>query len=402
MKNSVQLILVVAFFGAFGFNDVLAQDSGQTAELEQIKQEVESLKPGKSRFLLRGYAHAGLEYHDEDDELTFVGGAFNPLFIYQQSDRLLFEAEVEMMFEENEFEIGLEYANISYILSETLVIRAGKIFVPFGIFTERLHPAWINKFPNFPLGYGHDGILPGTDLGIELRGAAHAGNLKYNYSIYVINGPQLDEGAEHEDDIGKLIYGNIRDNNKSKAIGGRIGVFPFSNSSLELGFSAQFAKVGSDDSEFNDIGANLYAFDLSYIKAIPAIKSVIDIKAQTNFVNVDDADYPDPEDPTGVETFTFSNKSETFFIQGSIRPSFVSNSFFQNLELAMRYSDIQTPENAHWHTEEDQLDIGLNYWLDWRTVLKFTFRKSGQGVDESEEEHKESGNAFFVHWAIGF
>jgi len=402
MRNSIQLFMAVSFLWAFGFNEVLAQDQDQADEINQLKEQVKSLKPGKSRFLLRGYAHAGLEFHEDDDELSFIGGAFNPLFIYQQSDRLLFEAEVEMGFDDNEFEIGLEYANISYILNETLIVRVGKIYVPFGIFTERLHPAWINKFPNFPLGYGHDGILPGTDLGVEFRGAAHAGNVKYNYSIYAINGPQLDEGDEHEDDIGRLVYGRTKDNNKNKAFGGRVGIFPFHDSSLELGFSAQFSKVGSSNSEYEDVGSNLYAFDLSYIKAIPAMKSVIDVKAQVNFVNVDQADYPDPEDPTGMETFTFNNNSDAFFVQGSIRPSFVTSRFFQNLELAVRYSDIQTPEDAPWHVDVDQLDIGLNYWLDWRTVFKLTFRNSGLGVEESEEEHKGFGNAFFVHWAIGF
>lgn len=401
MKKIIPTVLLV--LGVLGNTvDQISAQTDPNEQTAQLQDKVESLKPGKSRFLLRGYAHAGLEYHDADDELSFVGGSFNPIFIYRQSDRLLFEGELEMGYDGDAFDIGLEYANISYILGKTLTLRLGKIFVPFGIFTERLHPAWINKFPNFPIGYGHDGVLPGTDLGVELRGAAYAGNLKYNYSIYVINGPQLDIGEEHEDDIGKLIYGNIADNNNNKAIGGRIGIFPFSNSSLELGFSTQFAKVGAKDSEFEDIMSNFYALDLTYIKSIPGIKSVIDIKAQTNFINVDRAQYPDPEDPLGVETFTFNNKSEAFFVQGSIRPSFVASKFIQNLELAVRYSDLKTPEGALWHADADQLDIGLNYWLDWRTVFKVTYRNGGQGDEESEEEHAASGNAFFVHWAIGF
>lgn len=369
---------------------------------DDLSALVNSHKPGKSRFLLRGYAHAGLEYHDEDEEFSFVGGAFNPLFIYRQSDRLLFEAELETEFEDGEFEIGLEYANISYILSDQLTFRIGKLFVPFGIFTQNIHPAWINKFPNFPLGYGHDGVLPGTDFGAELRGAAYAGNIKYNYSLYAFNGPQLDIGEEHEDDIGRLAYGRVEDNNNNKAIGGRLGIFPFSNSSLELGFSGMIAKAGPRETEFDDVSTNLFAIDFNYVKSISALKSVVDFKAQANFINVDDADYEDPEDPTGSTTFTFDNQSRAYFIQGAIRPSFVSSKFFQNLELAVRYSDMETPEGALWETDEDQWDIGLNYWLDWRTVFKFTFRKGGAGEEESEEEHEGLGNAFFVHWAIGF
>ena len=161
MKNSIPLFMAISFLWAIDFNEVSAQDQDQTDEINQLKDEVKSLKPGNSRFALRGYAHAGLEYDDDNDNLSFVGGSFNPLFIYRQSDRLIFESEVQFKFEDNDFEIELEYANISYILTETLTIRVGMFYTPFGIFTARLHPAWINKFPNFPLGYGHDGISPG-------------------------------------------------------------------------------------------------------------------------------------------------------------------------------------------------------------------------------------------------
>nr|WKN38623.1 hypothetical protein K4G66_07895 [Tunicatimonas sp. TK19036] len=371
-----------------------------SSQVESLRQEVDSYRPGKSRFLLRGYAHAGIEYHEADDELSFVGGAFNPLFIYRQSDRLIFEGELEFGFEDGELEIGLEYANISYLLTDRLTVRLGKLFVPFGIFTQNLHPAWINKFPNFPLGYGHDGVLPGTDLGIELRGGAYLGNLKYNYSFYTINGPQLDVGEDHEDDIGKLIYDRVDDNNKNKAVGGRIGIFPFHDSSLELGFSGLFGKVGGDEGDFNDVRANFFALDLNYVKSIPALKSVVDFKVQANFIHVDRATYENSEDP--AETFSFNNESNAYFVQGSIRPSFVSNNFIRNLELAVRYSDMETPEGALWGNSADQWDIGLNYWLDWRTVFKVTFRKGGEGAEESEEKHESFGNAFFFHWAIGF
>ncbi len=401
MKKPILILATISMLWAFGFNGISAQDQDQTDQINQLKEEVKSLKPGNSKFSLRGYAHAGLEYDDNDDNLSFVGGSFNPLFIYRQSDRLIFESEVQFKFEDNEFEIELEYANISYILTKTLTIRVGMFYTPFGIFTARLHPAWINKFPNFPLGYGHGGISPGSDLGVDLRGSAYAGNLKYNYSVYFVNGPQLDDGEEHGEDIGSLVYGRTKDNNKNKAIGGRIGIFPFTDSSLELGFSAQFSKVGAQDSEYENIGSNLYAFDLSYIKGFPAIKSVIDIKAQANFINVDQADYPDPEDPTGGETFTFNNESTAYFVQGAIRPSFVASNFFRNVELAVRYSDMRTPKNAPWHSDVNQLDIGLNYWLDWRTVFKLTYRRGGQGAEESEQDHEGFGDAIFVHWAIG-
>jgi hypothetical protein len=371
-------------------------------ELKSLSDKINYLMPGQSKFLIRGYAHSGLEYIP-DEKLTFVGGAFNPLFIYKQSDRLLFEAELETAFEDDEFSIALEYANISYLLTKTITLRLGKIIVPFGIFTDRLHPAWINKFPSTPLGFGHDGILPTTDLGIEIRGGAYVGNLKYNYSFYLVNGPQLITGGEHADDIGKLEYGKAKDNNFYKHIGSRIGVFPFTNSSLEIGVSAMIGRVGERDTEYSKVASQLYSADLTYVKNLTFMKSVIDIKGQASWVNVDDALYANPEDPT--EIYDFENKSQTYFAQFSIRPAFINTKVIENMEFAVRYSSLKTPEDAPWETDEDRWDFTLNYWLNWRTVLKFTYQKSSGGGDgHADDDHGsgESSDSFFVHWAIGF
>lgn len=407
MGRTITILLIITLIS----NKIYGQEEG---ELDQIKEDVkelkslsESNKPGKSGFLLRGYAHGGLEYHEADEELNFVFGAFNPIFLYRQSDKLFFEAELEFLFEDDDLEVGLEFANISYIVSKTLTIRAGKIFVPFGIFVERLHPAWINRLPTAPLGYGHDGVLPSTDLGIEFRGAAYAGNLKYNYSFYLLNGPQLNDGSEHEDDAGKLEYGKFSDNNNNKAVGGRFGIFPFSNSSLELGASAKFATVGERESTFEDISSQLYALDLSYVKAIPAIKSVIDIRAQANWVNVDNTDFIDTEDSTGTTTYTFDNKSTSYFGQISLRPSFVGSNFLKNTEFVARFSNLETPEGALWESNSTKWDFGLNYWLNWRTLIKISYSSGkvegghddepGEGIDPATRE-----DAFFIHWALGF
>jgi len=42
------------------------------------------------------------------------------------------------------------------------------------------------------------------------------------------------------------------DNNNDKAFGGRLGIFPFTNSSLELGFSGYSAKVGGKNTPYED------------------------------------------------------------------------------------------------------------------------------------------------------
>ncbi len=409
MKKQIITLWILMLSGSIMLHAQVQQTPGaiDSAKLEDLMQKTDYVKPGKSRFLLRGYAHAGLESSDE--ELSFVGGNFNPILIYQQSDRLLFEGELEMGFDGDEFEVGLEYANMSYILSPYTTVRLGKIFVPFGIFTERMHPAWINRFPTAPLGYGHDGNLPGTDIGAELRGGI-AGPFKFNYSLYLINGPSLNDGLEHEDDAGKLEYGKIVDINKNKAIGGRIGVFPFSNSMLELGVSGQIGKIAEKETTYEDVAARLFAADLSFTKNLSFMSSVVDVKAQANWINIDDANYAHAEDTTGLETYTFDNKSKAYFAQVSLRPALVNNKVIRNLEIAARYSAFKGPEGALWETDQSQWAVTLNYWLDWRTVFKLTYQNNILNVEDGHiepdpDEHDEEpfgGSMILFHWAIGF
>lgn len=383
-----------------------AQSYVEIQEINKLKEEVNNLKnktkSGKSEFLLRGYAHAGLEA--SADKVTFEGGSFNPIFIYKQSDRLLFESELEFELENNKLDIGLEYANISYLLTKTLTLRVGKILTPYGIFVTRLHPAWINKFSTKPLGLGHSGILPTSDIGIDLRGGTYIGSLKINYSLYLLNGPQLNNGEEEPEEAGRLHYGLAPDNNKNKAVGGRIGILPFSNSSLELGFSGMLGKVGEDKSVFEDIRSQLYAFDVTYVRNLTFMKSVLDIKGQLSLVNVDQASFAVPLDTTGL-TYSFTNKSSSSFIQFSLRPALLSTRIIRNLEFAARYSTLRTPEGSEWESNVSQWEFGLNYWIDWRTAFKLTYRLvinrggNGQPGDHGGEIPE---NGLFVHWAIGF
>lgn len=405
MKNLIKQVVLLALMGlstlTFAQQDTTVQvNSTLDMQMAQLPLAVvNDWKPGKSRFLLRGYAHSGLEI--TDDEFTFVGGSFNPLLIFRQSDRLLFEGELEIELEDGETHIGLEYANMSYLLTDALTLRAGKFLLPFGTFVPNLHPAWINKFPSRPLGAGHDGILPGADIGVELRGASYLGSVKTNYSIYAINGPQLNDGSVEAEEGGVLHYDISPDNNKSKAVGGRIGFFPMSNSALEIGISGMYGKSGDKDTPHEDVAATLYAVDMSYVRNLSGISSVLDIKAQYTATNVEDAEYPEPDEPG--ETHTFDNSSTTWFAQLSLRPAFVENSFFQNLEVAGRFSQIKTPEGAPWEVDQDQWEIGLNYWLDWRTLFKFSYRTiSGKAGGHGGEEEEGGGNTFFIHWAIGF
>tara|TARA_R110001632_G_scaffold226124_1_gene359540 strand:- start:1950 stop:3134 length:1185 start_codon:yes stop_codon:yes gene_type:complete len=376
---------------------------GQTYNSFEIDSIVsQQYKPSKTQFMIRGYGHTGLNFTNTEGEResSYVGSAFAPIFLFKHSDRLMFEAELEFGLENNELEIGLEYADVMYVLNKNMTVRAGKFLLPFGTFMERLHPAWINRLPTRPLGFGHDGIAPASGIGVELRGAFDLGGSKLNYAVYSTNGPRLKDGTEEPEEAGMLMFQNFEDNNTSKAFGGRIGLLPFADSSTEIGFSTySTSKVGAADSNYENVGAFLYAIDFAFIKQIPALGGFIDIKGQYNNSDIDDATYTEVHEDGDEEEYTFDNKSNSLYTQLSYRPTMASSDFMKKLEFVVRYSNLNTPEGAEWEEQSDQYAFGLNYWLTWRSVIKIAYQTT-----DSVGGHDGGGttNNFFVHWAIGF
>ncbi len=374
--------------------------------------------PGQSLFTVRGYGHTGLEFRKFENkpwQNSFVGGSFNPIFLWRQSDRLLFEGELGVSFEAGEVEFDLEYANISYKLTNRLTARLGRFLLPFGIFSANLHPAWINRLPTAPPGFGHDNpVGPASDFGIELRGAVPLGGGRLTYAAYVVNGPALNDGEADPDAAGQLTYGLIEDNNANKAFGGRLSVLPLSDLSLEIGLSGQYARVGAAESAFEDVAARMYAIDLNLVRRLTFLKSMLNIKAQYNAVLVDRATYPGQEPG---ETVTFDNESWAYFVQASLQPSFASSNVLKRMEFVGRLSRLQLAPEAPWGEKRREIAFSLNYWLDWRTVIKFSYlvndmlgeapheELAGMAKTPAGEEGEAGGvfkNAFMIHVAIGF
>lgn len=369
-----------------------------------INAQNNDFESSKTQFMIRGYGHTGLNYQSTGDEKesSYVGSAFAPIFLFKHSDRLMFEAELEFGLENNELEIGLEYADVMYVLNKYMTVRAGKFLLPFGTFMERLHPSWINRFSTRPLGFGHDGIAPASGIGVELRGAFDLGGPKLNYSVYSTNGPRLKDGSDEPEEAGMLLFKNFEDNNTSKAFGGRLGLLPFADSSMELGFSAYSTSgVGNQDSEYKNVGAFLYALDFSFVKQIAPLKGLIDIKAQYNNSNVDTATFIETHEDGDVEEYSFDNKSNSFYTQLSYRPIMADSDFLKKLEFVGRYSNFNAPEGAEWEEQSTQLALGINYWMSWRSVIKMSYQTT-----DKEGGHGNVGitkiDGFYLHWAIGF
>ena len=72
-----------------------------------------------------------------------------PLFLWRLSDRLLFEAKPEIRLQQGteEVSVTLEYADLSYVVHDAVIVGAGKFLTPFGLFPDRFYPGKLLEEP---------------------------------------------------------------------------------------------------------------------------------------------------------------------------------------------------------------------------------------------------------------
>jgi hypothetical protein len=181
--------------------------------------------------VLSGYGTVGYAFRPEGENQNEFTASVSPVFLYQFQDKVLFEAEFEFELTGGVTETGLEYAQIDVLLSDNVTLVGGKFLLPFGVFGERLHPTWINKFPTAPPLYGHhvsefgaEPIIPVlSDVGVMLRGAVTPGPWHLGVTGYATNGPAGEVSAPG--DVAELeIPASSSDNNTDKLFGGRIDI----------------------------------------------------------------------------------------------------------------------------------------------------------------------------------
>ena len=365
--------------------------AAETAALVQRLREefdisLDPLLPGLTNLTLGGGMVAG--YQDRENVNSTFGVGLAPILLWQPSERWLFETEIAFVLTEEDSEVELDYAHISYLVNDHLTIGAGKFLMPFGSFWERWHPSWINKLPIIPLIYER-GLMGQTGTGIQMRGAIPFGSTKLNYAAYVINGPEFRTSFAS---AGTLGLGNHRDSNNNKAFGGRIGFQPIPE--LELGFSLLSGRVGESGSQFSGVDTLIHGVDLMYAREIDAIKGRLDIRAEAIWVDTDNVIFVGPFDP-----FTFDNKRNGWFVQVAYRPTQVDATLgddfeLRDLEFVARYDQLRQQGAGDRGVDRSQLTFGLDYWVKPNMVLKAAYLLGNAHGAEDED-------GFFLQMAIG-
>jgi hypothetical protein len=183
--------------------------------------------------VITGYGTVGYLYRPQGDKQNEFATSFNPIFLFQFMDRVMFEAEFEFAFEQGVTETGLEYAQIDAMVHDNLTLVGGKFLLPFGVFGERLHPTWINKFATAPPIFGHhvsefgaDPIIPIlSDIGVMARGMFRPGGVNLALIGYVTQGPAFEGLDEDGEEIPEIEFpASSSDINTDKLIGGRLDI----------------------------------------------------------------------------------------------------------------------------------------------------------------------------------
>lgn len=328
--------------------------------------EVSSKSPGQNKFVVLGNAEA--TYTHSSTEGGFGDVNFKPIFLWRISDKLFAEAEIEIETGDGNVNVGLEYANMCYIVNPYLIIHAGRFLPKFGAYRGRMGEGFINRFAGDPTGFGDGGIGAMNETGIGAQGGLPFGNVRVAYDFYISNGPQL---LTDPVNAGQFEYEAYTANNKYSAVGGRIAVLPFQSSSLEVGYSFQSkSKTGDAGTTYQNVGVFMQAIDLNFFHNIPAIQSMLRIIGEVKFQNVGNAIYKD----ANGNDFSYTNSPTAYYTCASIRPSHVENKFFRNLELAGRYSHFTRPAGAPWGgSDVSQFETALDYWLKWNCLVKFCY-----------------------------
>ena len=378
--------------------DVVQRLQDVEQELRELRALSEQSAPGLHRFLISGFGSTTFENAEGSD--SSFRAAFNPIFLYEMGERFLFETELEIGVGGGghgghgggETEVELGYAHGSYIVNDHVIVGAGKFLTPFGIFSERIHPSWINKLPIAPLHAGHGGILPMSSLGAYVRGGLDVGSDKLNYSAYVSNGPRLNDGEDEPEEAGMLHFDNFNDVNNDKAFGLRLGYLP--TSELEIGASYMRSAVTPGMSDVEDADADLFGLDVSYDHQLGGGR--LSLRAEYAWSTVDDVTY-DADGSLGFGPLEFDNEREGGYLQLSYRMGGSDGVLLSPWELVGRYDVLDNPDDAEESFDQDRFLLGVNYWLGATSVVKLAYvfdDKDGVGVTDAD--------AVLVQFAFGF
>lgn len=348
-------------------------------ELDVVRKEARAEERAATRWHLAGYASAGYTDSDIDND-SFNAGTFNPGFHFQYRDLVLFESEFEFSTtEDGETETELEYSQLDVFLHDSVTLVVGKFLSPIGQFQERLHPAWINKLPTRPAGFGHGGAQPLNEIGVQLRGGVPVGNQTVTYAVYTGNGPRI---GHH----GPELEGFGSDDNDDKAFGGRFAWFPMPQ--LELGVSF----LEADELEPEDAGSGPAPTTPGYsLQGVDAAYTQGPWDVRFEYLDSElDAFTGAAEEAASTNEGIAKTEWEAFYVQVAYQ--------FGKWEPVIRYGEFEIDGFDEFAEDaEDRTSVGINYLFGPSFIGKAAFEDRDFADPAAEDDER-----FVLQLAYGF
>ncbi|MDF1878103.1 hypothetical protein JHD46_00460 [Sulfurimonas sp. SAG-AH-194-C20] len=356
---------------------IIAQLLQDVAVLNSMKADLEG--NAMSGFQLAGYASFDFVAPDGGDA-EFSGVKFAPIFHYQYGDIFQFEGELEFEIDANgETVTALEYAAGTIFLNDYMGLQIGQFMSPIGQFVQNIHPSWINKLPSTPVGFGHDGAAPTSNVGMALRGGLpKMGNLRSNYVVFVANAPRYGKAADGDiiiDATGKTSSGGA-----SQLLGARYALNPIGG--MEIGISGGVGEA-FDDTNTSGTSANVFR-DYSAMG--------VDFMYNNNGLDIK-AEY--------IQQKIGENSLATTSLKGGTWTAFYAQVAYQinslNLEPVLRYSDYENPyvNNENIGNRKQQIAVGLNYLFANNLIAKFAY-------ENDTNNNIDNANRVRAQLAFGF
>ncbi len=395
------ILLFVVCFICFNFANGQTDSSATTSGTDEAPNKA---KGGATKFLLAGKAtvswtSANTTVTNPDGSTTttrtnnFSPEALMLMPLVKINNKLFLDAQVEVDANPTGggAAIKLNEMIIYYRFCPEASVFFGNFSPKYGIYMGVLDD-FTNRYATNPIGMNRG---PQTQTGIGVQGGVQAGYSKFNYQLYLSNGPQqvIDTTTMGNANLtGQLNYNNYQDNNRNKAVGGSIGFLPFSNSSLQMDVSGQYAaKTGADGTALDSIypaSSTSWAFDLNYYHVFSPV--MVRVLAEYNQTTTQNYNYPfSTTDSSGHKSLVipaFDNRLSGWFAGATVRPSGVESKFLSNLELGCRvggytppkYTDAAlanaSPAVSPWgENSRTQTTVCLTYWFTWKTPLNFAY-----------------------------
>lgn len=351
-----------------GETQLMATNAAQKAEAAAQVQPVTAVPagpPASHDFSLAGDAEV-LFGRIHGQHAAFGLADFAPIFLYRASDNILFEAGFDFTLSNaagpaantsagTSFNFDLSFATLDYLVNDYVTLVAGNMLLPLGTYSER-SAGWLNKIPDNPLPRG---LLPGTGVGAQMRGALPVGNngQMVTYSIYGANGPSSTDGTGNSGTLdlagnvgflnnsrfgGATTFGNVGNLHNDPSGGARFGWFyPLkAHYDLELGVSGQ-------SGEWTDAGDLWSAF---VVDAAVHVSPYAEVKGEFIDTWVDTADLG-------------TIRPHGWWIQAGYKLAGLNLDFplVNDIELVGRYDEVNDAMAPS--TRTDRYTAGFIYYL---------------------------------------